>query len=125
MIIKSATTLRRFAGPGRCELCSRFCKHRDAHHHFTRQMGGGRRMDVADNLVSVGRWPECTCHNLIGDGKLPGGAERVLELIARREGWPSPEALAEYLTWLSNIATKWTTPEEVQAKRAELRRKAA
>lgn len=100
------------------------CKRRAPHHHKRKGIGGGFRMDVVDNLVSVGAangetLPECPCHDLIHAGKIPD--DRVLKIIAAREGWPSPEALDDYLTWLANVANKWTTPQEVKAKRQELR----
>lgn len=62
-----------------CELCgSRGSIH--VHHVFARGMGGGGRLDVAINLISL-CWQ---CHRKVHDGRI--AKSRILRVIARRHG---------------------------------------
>lgn len=49
-----------------CERCGRTDLPIHVHHVKARQMGGARRMDVADNLISL-----CArCHDLVHRGRI-------------------------------------------------------
>lgn len=68
MRIVDKHALARFAGPGCCELCGRWCEQRDPHHwRIKRGHGGGCRMDHPWNLVAVCRgWTQTgwvSCHD--------------------------------------------------------------
>jgi hypothetical protein len=63
--------LASFSGPGRCEYCKRFASDRDAHHIILRGHGGGSRLDLRWNIISL-----CTtfaggdnCHHLAHNGR--------------------------------------------------------
>src|SRR5437016_2784175 len=68
-----------FRRPGRCEWCGKFGP-RDPHHLFARGMGGGGRLDIRINLVSICR----DCHNACHDGQEPGLID-LLAIVAQRE----------------------------------------
>lgn len=99
MIVIDDELLEDFARPGRCELCGKYCIRREGHHYIARGIGGGSRMDVKENLISIGstRLFQCQCHTLIHNGKIP--KSRVLEVIAAREGM-TPEEVTDFLNEL-------------------------
>ncbi len=78
--------LNEFRHAGICEFCLRRVTNREPHHIIGRGMGGGRRMDVRINLISL-----CAefsggahCHTLVHVGRI--GREKLLAVVARREG---------------------------------------
>lgn len=81
MRIADEPLLDRFRQAGRCEWCHTFCKRRDPHHVFARGFGGGLRIDVALNLVSLCPHDHIMHHN----GHHPFRAN-LLEIVAKREG---------------------------------------
>ncbi|NPV52196.1 MAG: hypothetical protein HPY71_01580 [Firmicutes bacterium] len=62
-----------------CELCGRRGPV-EVHHVFSRGMGGGGRLDVHFNLISL-CWQ---CHRAYHDGRI--SRERILQAVARRYG---------------------------------------
>lgn len=58
MILADESLLDRFRGPGICERCERYFRSRDAAHIVTRGLGGGHRVDIPANIVSLCR----RCH---------------------------------------------------------------
>lgn len=87
MIRKDPALLRRFRRP--CEMCG--APGGCPHHMLSRGAGGGGRLDVPLNLVSLCN----TCHRAVHDGKIP--RLEVAGLIARREGLASGEEVLERL----------------------------
>lgn len=89
MKIIDTTMLRRFSGPGQCEVCLFHCM-REAHHICKRGFGGGSRLDVAINLMGA-----CLlCHRCIEDatpiqrGHRAGAGlreEEQFEIVRHRE----------------------------------------
>jgi hypothetical protein len=93
--------LKRFRGKGRCELCGRWCLHRDAAHIFS--VGGGR-VDAPFNLVSVGSFVQlqCNCHREQHDQGANAWRGRMLAVAAKREQ-TTPEAIiaaVQFFRWL-------------------------
>lgn len=99
MKIVDEKALALFRGPGRCELCGGWASERDAHHFwYKRGLGGGSRLDVVLNLVSLDR----LCHNMAESGPaVQAIKQRLLEIVARREGRSEAEIVAEL------TALKW------------------
>jgi hypothetical protein len=62
--------------------------------------GGGNRLDVSVNLVSVGVAFTCICHRATHDGN--ASRARVLEVIGKRVG-ATPDAVWECLCVLSRL----------------------
>ena len=80
MIIKDELLLAEFRAKSHCELCKRWCPGElDAHHVFARGMGGGKRLDLRINLVSLCRW----CHQDYHSGRI--SRHELLTLVAHRE----------------------------------------
>lgn len=79
MIIKNEALLREFRRKDRCELCHRL-GHVQVHHVYCRGLGGGHRLDIRENLISL-CW---RCHRLFHDGLLR--RDHFIEIIAYREG---------------------------------------
>jgi hypothetical protein len=79
-----------FRGAGACSWCNRWCRYRHAAHVFARGMGGGGRLDVALNLVSL--CPEC--HLEHHDGRRPLRCD-LLAVVAAREGMLQGEVEAQ------------------------------
>ena len=108
-------TLALYRGSGRCQLCGKACKARECHHVLARGMGGGRRLDVALNLLAVGSFPCCDCHALIHGG---GRIERImcLEAVAAREGtsWESVEEALHVLARLNGKNSQERLLEDVE-----------
>lgn len=75
----------------KCELCGSFMSRRiTCHHVYCRGMGGGSRLDVVLNLVSLCMDGGNGCHEKIQVG---GKAAQIQcwELVAKREGLESWE----------------------------------
>lgn len=82
MIVKDEALLQEFREKCRCECCGEWCPGgTDAAHVFARGMGGGGRMDVRINLVSLKRAHHRSHH----DGGKPTRAD-LLKIVAKREG---------------------------------------
>ena len=73
---------------------------RASHHIVTRQMGGGRRLDIKENLLSVCEMPNGlnaeSCHQIAH--KLD--RDRQFELAAAREGMTAAECRSVVEAWL-------------------------
>ncbi len=93
MIVKSEKTLNRYRAAGLCDWCYGYHGRRDPHHVLTRGHGGGSRLDIDANLVSLCR----ACHNKHGDD--PDRLGDFLDMVAKREKFASGEALQEWL-WM-------------------------
>jgi hypothetical protein len=80
MIIKDEDLLDEFRGAKKCEWCRRRVGGpAHPHHIWARGMGGGNRMDVRENLISL-----ClNCHQVVHNGEIPRDA--ILVMVARRE----------------------------------------
>ena len=71
--------LDEFRQHGLCEWCKAFCSSRDPHHIFARGMGGGGRLDIQENIVSLCR----TCHGRVHAGHILRCD--LLAIVAKRE----------------------------------------
>lgn len=109
MIIKDEKVLDLFRGPGVCEWCMRFRYSRDAAHIFARGLGGGHRLDVLENLVSLCR----DCHQVSHAGKSPTRKD-MLALVCKREGVTYEQVLATL--WKMRNATKSTLTSDGQVQ---------
>lgn len=93
MIRHDETLLFYFRSKHLCEWCGKerlFAESFDPHHIEARGMGGGKRLDVALNLMAVHR----LCHSEIE----AGGAKakrKCLEIVAKREGLSGPDEVQE------------------------------
>lgn len=94
MIVKNPKLLKAFSGPGLCGYCGRFCRDREPHHVQTRGMGGGGRIDLEINLISLGCAFCCGCHRNHHNGQFPLTID-LEALIAIREDMPVDEIRAE------------------------------
>ena len=76
-----------------CDLCKSNRMWREAHHIVTRQMGGGRRLDIKENLLSV-----CAiyCHNRAGELS----RDIQFQLAANRENMTAAECRETVERWL-------------------------
>lgn len=85
MIILDRPLLASFRTPGPCEMCHRMSRsRREPHHVIHRGMGGGRRLDIRINLISLGMPCGCSCHSAYHTtGELQ--PEDFLATIAKRE----------------------------------------
>lgn len=93
MKIINKELLNEFRRPGRCEYCGRVCKKlRDPHHLWGRGLGGGERLDVRINLMSLGFAFDCNCHGKFHNGQIK--KEDLVAIVAKREG-TTPEAIEE------------------------------
>lgn len=115
MKLESEKVLKRFRGAGRCELCSRWCKAREPHHHQRKGFGGGFCLDVSIGLIALGASPtfECPCHGLVTAGKISDA--RVLAVIAKRHG-VEPDEIQEAIWVLARLpkrASKQVIEEHV------------
>lgn len=83
MRIECEKTLERFRRARRCEACGKASRHGlDPHHAlYKRGLGGGSRLDIPLNLVSLCRWP---CHHHAEQGIIT--RQQMLAVIAKREG---------------------------------------
>jgi hypothetical protein len=107
--------LNEFRGPGKCELCGARCAAREPHHFLRCGMGGGGRLDVRINLVSLGKTFQCPCHNAIHHGTMSRAEEKtkVLGAISKRMGH-SPEAIEASLLTLRQMAKGSIIPAWLQ-----------
>ena len=81
MKVVNEDLLDEFRAPGRCEWCTDYCPDgRDPHHLWARGMGGGGRLDIRENLISLCR----VCHSLFHAGHI--GRYDLLAIVAHREG---------------------------------------
>lgn len=78
MIIKDEDLLDEFRQARRCEVCKK-ARITDPHHIFAKGVGGGGRLDIAENMLAACR----KCHMLIHDGHIK--RKRILEIVAARE----------------------------------------
>ena len=91
MIRHDPDLLEYFRNRRTCEWCGYRDQGRlDPHHVEARGMGGGKRLDVALNLVSVHRF----CHQEIEAGGVKA-KEKCFEIIAKREGLSGPDEVRE------------------------------
>lgn len=81
-------------GPGRCEVCKRWCKKREPHHLSAKGQGGAMRIDHPWNLLAVGdsKTFQCDCHTRIHSGEI--SREYLHEIMTLREWetWDTMEA---------------------------------
>jgi hypothetical protein len=81
MRIVDEKLLDQFRAAGPCSWCREHCQRREPHHIHTRGIGGGGRLDVAINLVSL-----CLrCHRSHHDGNEPLTCD-LKAIVAAREG---------------------------------------
>lgn len=106
MIIKKESLLQSLRSAGPCGICGKPCLVRDVHHLQSRGAGGGYRLDIACNLVSVGPCFVCPCHGRAQRYDIP--REIVLELIAKREG-TTADAIERCLAWLNRADDAWSS----------------
>lgn len=84
-MIEDEGLLASFRGKSCCEQCGTWQGHREPHHLWKRQMGGGARIDLPFNLISLcagfgSNW----CHRKAEDGHITKDA--LLAIVAAREG---------------------------------------
>lgn len=91
MRIEDKGLLREFALKRRCEYCGKTTPGvlADPHHLFARGMGGGGRLDIRINLISLCRED----HNAVHAGHIM--RTDLLALVAQREGTSQDEIRAE------------------------------
>ncbi len=81
--ITNEAVLDLFRTSGPCEYCGRWCERRDPHHARAKGLGGGSRLDLPINLISLCRKHHDEAHA----GNIPRHV--ILALIAVRERkWP-------------------------------------
>lgn len=85
MTIIDEIFLATYRGPGACWICGKGCSRREPHHVIAKGMGGGRRLDIAINLVCVGSTldMQCECH---GKADSAEGKELCLKVLGNRFG---------------------------------------
>ena len=96
MIVKSEKILKIYRLEGPCELCGRWLPRREVHHVHHRGHGGGSRLDIPQNLLSLcPHWQGNDCHRLKGDD--PAYRATFLHMLAVREGFLSGDDVWAYL----------------------------
>lgn len=114
MIVKDEKLLKSMSGPGVCECgCGVWCESRDPNHIILRGAGGGSRLDVRANIISLRNEP---CHNAYHDGRpgFPGHKQqqkRFFEIVAQRDGFESGEAVEAYLRSILALPKGSAVPE--------------
>ena len=102
-----------------CEYCGKSTSQKgmiDLHHIKTRGQGGP---DIRENLINLGRYPLCNCHDLAQQYKIPRA--KLITIVAVREGKDQEEICKLIgLDWETEYA-KLT--EEPQAETLEQRAK--
>ncbi len=78
MIIRNDYLLEKFRRRLQCECCGKR-GYVEAHHLWTRGMGGGGRLDININLIALCRF----CHSEFHAGHVARG--ELLHIVARRE----------------------------------------
>lgn len=117
MRIENRDLLISMSGPGRCELCGRWCRDREAHHHRRRGIGSGSRLDIAINLCSLGSALKggCGCHFRVENNRQLDN--EVALVIARREGHRR-EDIADVIAGLLQVELE--APDELLDERASV-----
>lgn len=112
MTIEDLAVLALFRAREQCEYCRRIMKTGlDPNHVIQKGVGGGKRLDVKENLVSLCRRCHMAYHS--GDSKYPGPATMrkcFFEIIAVREGFVSGEAVWQYLWTILNAPKEGPKP---------------
>lgn len=113
MIVKNPALLKEFSGPGVCSWCGKSVSSRDPHHVVARGAGGGHRLDISINIVSL-----CTtfagggnCHHMAHNGREITKSD-LLAVIAAREGCLQDEI--QVCVWLLLRLPKDATAERVK-----------
>ena len=76
--------LQLFRDKQQCEYCGRKLRYRpEVHHVFARGMGSGTRLDIAINLIALGSWMDCSCHQRFHAGHI--ARHDLLAVVAARE----------------------------------------
>ena len=76
-----------------CEWCGRVGVALEVHHLWKKGMGGGKRLDIPENLVTLcAGWGSSWCHKKADEGLIPRTA--LVLLVAKRENTTS-EAIEE------------------------------
>lgn len=84
MRVVDETILKSFRHAGPCSWCGKWSSRREVHHLWCRGMGGGSRLDIPINLISLGPWYSCQCHALAQANQIT--RDDLLALVAAREG---------------------------------------
>ena len=92
---------------GPCEYCGFWCNDLHAHHIITRGAGGPEHR--LNKLWLGGPW-DCNCHGNFHDGRIK--REALLEIVAKREGYPSGQHLLEELWRMIRVTKKGKRPEK-------------
>lgn len=104
MTHRKVSPLVAFRTWGPCEGCGRPCK-REAAHVIAKGQGGGKTLNLPLNLIALGGACDCGCHRRSHDGiATPNGT--LLDIVARREGFPSGAALLEQIQRLIRAPTE-------------------
>ncbi len=99
MIIRNRKALERARCAGPCEYCGLWHERREPHHLLSRGHGGGTRLDIQQNLMSLCPfWKGNDCHRLKGDD--PRCAPEMFRIVAIREGFLDGDTLK---WWLNGI----------------------
>jgi hypothetical protein len=93
MIVKDEKMLAFFRGSGPCESCGKHCENLAPHHWKPRGMGGGSRLDIPINLISLGSDYDCPCHWRAQNNARFNND--LLVIIARREGRTAADIVSE------------------------------
>jgi|SRR5579862_4433673 len=112
MKIVDEALLESFRKRGRCDVCGRLCDRREPHHLLGKGAGGGGRMDVRENLLSLGAtqpFPRCPCHDLCQSRKI--ALKEQCAIVARREGLSSGQVVLERLWELRRLPKGSKLPE--------------
>jgi hypothetical protein len=69
----------------RCEYCDRLCGHDTERHHIVfRGIGGGKRLDIVENVVDLGGPWDCGCHQKADARKIT--SDELYAIVAKRLG---------------------------------------
>jgi hypothetical protein len=82
-------TLDLFRGAGLCEWCGHWFAWREPHHWHAKGLGGGSRIDLPRNLLSLCRQDHSSAHRGVIDRK------DLLRIIAKRERCTPEECVQE------------------------------
>lgn len=105
MIIENRNLRRKFSASGCCEHCHVWQSIRHCAHLFHSGIGGGSRLDVRINMLSL-CW---LCHGKHHNGHEPS-FKTLIGLIAKREG-TTPDAIRDEIFRLRRLP-KETTREQ-------------
>lgn len=102
MIVISEKTLETYRQAGDCEWCGLWLPRRHPHHCMSRGSGGGTRLDIPANLMGLCPFFQGNnCHLRFGDD--PRCRPRFLEILSKREGFESGEAVWDYLNMILGL----------------------